>query len=140
MKVATTQNSEKLEVLPGQAFKQIAEVYQLGGKAPELVTKLNSALTFLEQARLKRLQGEETSAVTLEEWARLEILEVTRDGAIARQKAQSDSANRVFSTILAVPVLVSLSTFGFYAGLRIWRRYEKSQLYEMRIVEKKTEN
>jgi len=135
--LAKTQTSGDITALSHEAFSQISEVYRVGGQAPELVAKLNAALDLIGQARLRRSQGDETGAAQLEQQARVEILDIMNEVPSAHQKAQRDSATKTFQIIGSIPLVVVLSTCIFYAGLRTWRWYEKTKLFEMRIIEKK---
>jgi len=134
------QASEDLTSLTREAFTQIAEVYRLGGDAPELVAKLNRALELTDQARLKRFEGDEASAAKLEEQARVAILQIMNDVPDARERAEYHSVIKTVTMFVLVPAVVALSTIIFYAGLRTWRWYEKGKLFEMRIVAKKKED
>lgn len=60
-----------------------------------------------------------------------------KDVSVAQQRAGRDSMSRTVVIVSLVPVVVILSTFMFYGGLRTWRWYEKTRLFGMRIVEKK---
>jgi hypothetical protein len=55
----------------------------------------------------------------------------------AQQKAQAESTTRAILVFVPIPLVVAVSTFLFYSALRTWRWYEKTKLFEMRIVEKK---
>lgn len=137
--LATGQTSDDPTALARQAFGDLASIYRSGGSAPELVAKLNVALELIQEARSKRLSGDEAGALALEEKARVAISEVLSEIPAAQEKAQRESTNKAFTVILYVPVVVALSTFVFYAALKTWRWYEKTKLFEMRIVEKKEE-
>jgi len=123
-----------------QAFTQLASVYRSGGQAPDLVTKLNSALGMIQDARVKRAQGDVADANILDNEAASTIQSVLAAIPAAQKEAARDSAVRTVTTVALIPVVVALSAFMFYATLRTWRYYEKMKLYEMRIVEKKTED
>ena len=131
--------SEELTDLTRQALSQIAGIYRSGGSAPELVAELNSALELIREARYRRLGGDESGALVLEEQARLALSDIVDKIPAAQQKAQHEATIRTIMVIVYVPVVVALSTFIFYVALRTWRWYEKSRLFEMRIVEKKKE-
>jgi hypothetical protein len=131
--------SEELTDSARQVFSQIAGIYRSGGSAPELVAELNSALELIREARYKRLGGDESGALVLEEQARLALSNIMNKIPAAQQKAQHEATIRTIMVIVYVPVVVALSTFIFYVALRTWRWYEKSRLFEMRIVEKKKE-
>ena len=135
--VVKTQTSEDLTALTREVFSQISEVYRSGGQAPELVAKLNAALDLIQQARLRLSEGDETGAARLEQQARVEISDIMNEIPAAREKAQRDSAAKTLQIVGSIPLVVALSTCIFYAGLRTWRRYDKTKLFEMRIVEKK---
>jgi hypothetical protein len=123
-----------------QAFGQLARVYESGGTAPDLVAKLNVAVAKIEEAQVARAQGNVTGAARLEEQAQSAIAEVESASPAAQASAQHDAATRTVFVVATIPVVVFISTFIFYASLRTWRWYEKEKLFEMRIVEKKTED
>lgn len=123
-----------------QAFTQLASIYRAGGQAHDLVAKLNSALGMIQDARIKRAQGDITDANRLEDQAGSTIQSVLAAIPAAQEEAARDSTIRTVTTVALIPVVVALSAFIFYATLRTWRYYEKMKLYEMRIVEKKTED
>jgi hypothetical protein len=137
---AGSQASSNPVDLSYQAFTQLASVYRSGGHAPDLVARLNSALGIIQDARIKRAQGDVTDANTLEHEAASTIQSVLTAIPAAQQEAARDSTARTVTTVVLVPVVVALTAFIFYATLRTWRYYEKMKLYEMRIVEKKTED
>ena len=132
-----TQTSEDSTALSYRAFNQLADVYRLGGSAPDLVAKLNVALGQIQEVRTKRFQGDNASAARLEDQARSTIADIMKDVPVAQQRAGRDSMSRTVVIVSLVPVVVALSTFMFYGGLRGWRWYEKTRLFGMRIVEKK---
>jgi hypothetical protein len=120
-----------------QVFSQLAEVYQSGGTAPDLVAKLNVAVAKIQEAQVARAQGNVTDAASLEEQARSAIAEVENAIPAAQASAQRESTARTMVAVTMIPVAVFVSTSIFYASLRAWRWYEKEKLYKMRIVEKK---
>lgn len=120
-----------------QAFSQLARVYQSGGTAPDLVAKLNVAITQIQESKIMRAQGNGTGAAKLEEQARSTIVEVENAIPFAQANSQEESTTRVLFVIASIPVVVILSTLIFYSVLRTWRSYERAKLFEMRIVEKK---
>ena len=138
--LATSQTPDDLNGLTREAFGQLAGVYRSGGSAPELVSKLNLALELIQQARFKRLGGDEASALVLEQRAHVVISEILEEEPAAQQEAQRQSTTRTLSVFLSVPVVVTLSTLVFYTTMRTWRWYEKTKLFEMRIIGKKKEN
>lgn len=137
--LANTQNLEDPVTLTREAFTRISEVYRSGGEAPELVAKLNVAIGQIQEAQFARSKGDEADAIRLEEQARTEISEIMADIPGAQERAQHDSTIRLLTVVASIPVVVIVSTFMFYLGLRTWRWYEKMRLFEMRIVEKKKE-
>jgi len=137
---ATAPTSKDVTALAQEAYGQLAQVYRSGGNTPELVGRLNDALELIQEARIKRLSGDQAGAVVLEEQARVVILGVMSEIPSVQQKVQRESPDRIIMTILCVPVVVVLSTFVFYVALRTWRWYEKARLFEMRIVENKKES
>jgi len=137
--LATAQTSEDLTGLSREAFGRLAEVYNSGGDAPGLVAKLNRALELVQEARLKRLSGDEAGALVLEEQARVSISEILNEIPSAQQQARQRSMARTLTVLVPVPVVVALSTFVFYVALRTWRWYDRTKLFEMTIVEKRKE-
>lgn len=140
--IASRANSQTLSNptdLSYEAFRQLTAVYRTGGQAPDLVAKMNSALSMVEEAHIKRTQGDIGDANRLENEAGSTIQSVLTAIPTAQEKAASDSANKVLTVIALVPVGILLSTLIFYATLRTWRYYERLKFYEMRIVEKKSE-
>jgi hypothetical protein len=135
-----SQASSNAVDLSYQAFAQLASVYRSGGQAPDLVAKLNSALGMIQDARIRRAEGDLTDANKLEGAAASTLQVILAAIPRAQEEAARDSAIRTVSTVVLVPFVVALSTFIFYATLRTWRSYERMKLYEMRIVEKKTED
>lgn len=137
---ADSQTSNNPTDLSYEAFRQLAAVYHSGGQAPDLVAKMNSALSMIEEAHNKRTQGNIGDANRLENEAGSTIQSVLSAIPAAQEEAASDSANKVLIVVALVPVGILLSTLMFYATLRTWRYYERLKLYEMRIVETKTED
>jgi hypothetical protein len=133
---ANMQNAD-LTVSSYRAFSELAQVYQSGGTAPDLVAKLNVAVAKIQEAQVARAQGNVKGAAGLEQQAGSAIAEV--EGAIpaAQASAQQQSATRTLFVVATIPVAIFVSTFIFYASLWAWRWYEKEKLFEMRIVEKK---
>lgn len=134
------QASAKPVDLSYQAFSQLARVYQAGGQAPDLVAKLNLALSMIDDAQAKRAQGDAAEANRIENQAASNIQSVLDSIPAAQEEAASNSRARTLGIFALVPLAVFLSTFIFYATLRVWRYYGKMKLYEMRIVEKKAED
>lgn len=134
-----SQTPNDLTALSYQAFSQLANVYQAGGQAPDLLAKMNQALGIIQDARIKRAQGDIADANRLEDQASSTIRSVLNSASAVQDQAVRDSNMRSLVVIASVPIVIVLSTFIFYASLRVWRRYENMKLYEMRIVEKKTE-
>jgi len=137
---AASQASSNPVDLSYQAYAQLASVYRSGGQAPDLVARLNSALDIIQDARVKRAQGDIADANRLEGQANSTIQSVLAAIPAAQEQTAHDSTIRTVTTVALIPVVVALSTFVFYATLRTWRYYEKMKFYEMRIVEKKTED
>jgi hypothetical protein len=133
----STQNSE-LTASSYEVFNQLAGVYKSGGVAPDLVAKLNLALTQIHQAHVKRNQGDATGAAMLEDQARSALADIQKAIPARQQEAERKSTTRALLVMASIPIVVILSTLVFYAALRTWRWYEKAKLFEMRIVEKKT--
>jgi len=123
-----------VSTLSYQAFNQLASVYTSGGSAPSLVSRLNMALSLIEDARTKRAQGDSASTLRLEDQARTILNQLPRDIRTAQQQALHDSTLRAQATYGEAALVVALLTLCFYGCLRIWRWYEKEKLYEMRIL------
>ncbi len=123
-----------------QAFDQLASVYSSGGTAPNLVSKLNSALSLIEAARVERSKGNTSNASALEDQARSIIAQVSNQIPAAQQQAVQLSNLRVEVTIAGAVFVVGLLTFCFYGCLRVWRWYEKEKLLEMRILGEPAKN
>jgi hypothetical protein len=100
---------------------------------------LNLALSMLQDARVKRAQGDTSDSNRLEDQAKSIIQSVLGAIPAVQEQAIRDSNAKTLTIIASIPVVVIASTFIFYAILRTWRYYEKMKFYEMRIVEKKTE-
>lgn len=135
--IANTQRSGDPTTLAHEAFNRISEIYRSGGEAPELVVRLNIALGWIQEAQIRRSQGDEADALRLEDQARAEISAIMSDIPAAYEKAQRDSIARTLEVITSIPLTVASSTLVFYVGLRTWRWYEKIRIFEMKIVEKK---
>jgi len=131
---ALPQPPESLDAVSYQAFSGLATVYRLGGQSPELVAKLNQALALMDEARLKLLQGNGAEASTLQGQANSLLTEVLNQTPPVQQGAANEQSLKVWLTFGIVPVAVLLSTLLFYGSLTTWRRYEKSQLFQMRII------
>jgi hypothetical protein len=134
-----TQTSD-MSTLSYQAFDQLAVVYSSGGTAPNLVTRLNSALSLMEAARVERAQGNASNASALEDQARSIIAQVSSQIPAAQQQAVQVSNLRVETTIAGAIFVVGLLTVCFYGCLRVWRWYEKEKVLEMRILGEETKN
>jgi len=105
-----------------------------------LVAKLNVALDLMQNATLRRLEGDQTNAARFEDQARSTLTEIMNQAPEAQQRAESESSMRTLFLLPWIPAVVLLSTFLFYAALRTWRWYEKMKLFEMEILEKKKED
>jgi hypothetical protein len=116
------------------------DVYGKGGEAPDLVARLNAAIKLAEQANIKRENGDAVGAASLDNQAEAEITEVMSEIPAAQQSAEQVSSMRTITAVALVPVSVIVSTSAFYIVLRTWRTRERRKLYEMRIIEKETED
>ncbi len=123
-----------------QAFNQVAPIYRAGGQAPGLIDKLNAALSLIEEAHVRLANGDNASAVQLETEAQTILAGVISDIPDAQQAAAHETSTRFALVVGSIPVIVGLTTLLFYVGLRVWRWNEKIRLYEMRIIEKETED
>jgi len=131
---ALTQQQEGLDVVSYRAFSGLATVYQEGGQAPDLVAKLNQALALMDEANLKLVQGNGSEASKLQEQANSLLTNVLNQVPTAQQTAANERTMKTWTIVSFVPVAVLLSTLLFYFSLTAWRRYEKSRLFEMRII------
>ena len=120
-----------------QAYTGLAAVYASGGQAPDVVARLNAAITLTEQAKIRRNNGDLVGAASLDSQADAELSEVLSEIPVAQQNAHQVSLTRITTALALVPVLVITSTFAFYVALRVWRDFERRRLYEMRIIEKR---
>lgn len=123
-----------------EAFNQLARIYSAGGEAPDLVAKLNTALGLIQEAHVRFANGDNASAVQLDDEAQSIIETVISGIPSAQQAAAHQTSMRLIIVSGSVPVIVSLTTFFFYVVLRIRRWDEKTKLYEMGIVEKELED
>lgn len=138
--IVGSQRSDPI-ALSYQAFSELDEkVYRSGGEAPDLVAKLNLAVGVIEEAQMKRVQGDPAAANGLEDNATSIIQSVLTAIPTAQEQAAAHSASWNLTVLVLIPVVVILSTFLFLVSLRTWRYYERMKLYEMRIVEKKAED
>jgi hypothetical protein len=131
---ALTQQPESLDALSYRAFSGLVTVYRQGGQSPELVAKLNQALGLIDEAHLKLLQGKGADASKLQGQANSLLTDVFNQTPAEQQRAANERTVKTWLTVGMVPVAVLLSTLLFYASLTTWRRYEKSHLFEMRII------
>jgi hypothetical protein len=141
--VSVTQvNSQSSDIvaLSYQAYSEIATIYRSGGQAPDLVAKLNTALDMLHSAQLKHDEGDEQGATMLENQARTILDQVIAEVPPAQQQAKQEVVSETLSLMLTIPVTAIASTLVFYVALSTFRWYEKMKLYELRIVEKETED
>jgi hypothetical protein len=136
---AVSQSASDATTLSYRAFNQLSNVYRAGGHAPDLVAKLNDALGMIQEAQIKRAHGDMPSANRLEDQAKSTIQSVLSAIPAAQDQAISASNMKTLTILASIPIIVAVSTFAFYAALRVWRYYEKLKLYEMKIVEKKAE-
>jgi len=120
-----------------QAFTGLADVYSRGGQAPDLVARLNAAISLDDQAKVKRENGDLAGATSLDSQARAEIAQVISATPAALQNADRVSTTTIITAIVLIPISVIVSTFVFYVALRTWKVYDRLRLYEMRIIEKK---
>jgi hypothetical protein len=135
-----TQNDQDIADLSYRAFSELAQVYRSGGEAHDLVSKLNAAIRMIQQGKIERVTGNETGAIALDARASSAIEIVLAAIPAAQQEAQTQLLIRTIIVIVLVPSSVFLSTFLFAIALKVWRDYERSKLYEMRIVEVKAED
>jgi len=131
---ALTQQPASTEALSYRTFSGLATIYQQGGQSPQLVAELNQALGLMDEAHVKLLQGNDADATKLEGQANSILTDVLNQTPAAQQTAANDRTWRILTTVSLIPLAVLLSTLLFYISLRVWRRYEKSQLFEKRII------
>jgi CHASE3 domain sensor protein len=129
-----------VSTLSYRAFDQLAAVYTSGGTAPGLVSRLNSALSLIEAARIERAQGNASNASALEDQARSIIEQLSNQIPAAQQQAVQESNLRVEIILAGAVFVVGLLTFCFYGGVRVWRWYEMEKLLEMRILGEETKD
>ena len=123
-----------------EAFNLLARIYSAGGETPDLVARLNTALGLIQEAQVRLANGDNASAVQLDNEAHSIIAKVISDIPNAQQAAAHQTSIRFIIVIGSVPVIVSLTTLLFYVVLRIRRWDEKTRLYEMQIIEKELED
>lgn len=123
-----------------EAFNQLARIYSAGGETPDLVARLNTALGLIQEAHVRLANGDNASAVQLDDEAQSILARVISEIPNAQQAAAHQTSTRFIIVIGSVPVIVSLTTLSFYVVLRIRRWDEKTRLYEMRIIEKELED
>ena len=132
----TSQTSNDPTTLSYLAFNQLQAIYRSGGNAPDLVAKLNLAIGLIQEARIKRTQGDLADAANLEDNARTVIQSVLTAIPAAQMEAIHNSFDTQVTVVALIAATVISSTLLFYAFLRTWFYFEKMKLYEMRIVEK----
>jgi len=139
---ATQVNSQSGDTvaLSYQAYGEIAAIYRSGGRAPDLVAKLNTALEMLHSAQLKSAEGDDQGATALENQARTLLNQVIAEVPLAQQQAKQEVVSQTLSLLLIIPVTAIVSTLAFYVALSTFRWYEKMKLFELRIVEKDAED
>lgn len=137
---ANTQVSGDLGALSYQAFNGIVAVQKAGGNVSNLVGRLNVALGLIQEGRVKRAQGDSAATMRLEEQAHSTLGGIIDEAPIAKQSAEHESFTRALLVFISAPLIAVFSTFVFYAALQAWRWYDRAKLFEMRIVEKKTED
>jgi hypothetical protein len=135
-----TRGDEDVQSSVIRAYLSLVDVYGKGGEAPDLVAKLNAAINLAEQANIKRENGDAVGAASLDNQAEAEITKVMSEIPAAQQSADQVSSMRTITAVALVPVSVIVSTSAFYIVLRTWRTRERRKLYEMRIIEKETED
>jgi len=131
---ALTQQQAASDVLSYRAFSALATAYREGGQTPGLVAKLNQALTLEDEAHLRLLQGNVGDATRLQAQANSILTDILNEVPSLQQSAANERTARTWVTVGLIPVTVLLSTLLFYAFLLVYRRYEKSRLFEMRII------
>ena len=131
---ALTQQPASTEALSYRTFSGLATIYQQDGQSPQLVAELNQALGLMDEAHVKLLQGNDADATKLEGQANSILTDVLNQTPAAQQTAANDRTWRILTTVSLIPLAVLLSTLLFYISLRVWRRYEKSRLFEKRII------
>jgi len=132
-----SQGQDALIASSYQVFTQLAKIYRSGGSASDLVAKLNSAIQLIQNATMKRAEGNTVEALKLESQARSTFSEIMAQIPSRQQQAENETTLRTITVLLFIPLVVLASTFLFFLGLKAWRSYERTKLYEMRIVDKK---
>jgi hypothetical protein len=123
-----------------ETFVQLKTFYQSGGQAPTLLAKVNEALILIQEAQVKRSQGDAVAANGLEDEARSTMQSVIGALPAAQEHAAQQARSRTIIVVTLIPVVVLLSSSTFYAVIQLWHRYEKMKLYEMKILEKNTKD
>ena len=112
-------------------------IYRSGGNASALLAQFNAALQQIDEARTYDTVGQAAKAQVLRDQARAALEMIISETPAAQQEAQVEQMHRSIFIISLVPITVISSSIFCYLVIRGWRRYERSQLYEMRIVEDK---
>jgi hypothetical protein len=136
----TSQTDQDVLDLSYRAFSELKQVYSSGGEARNLVSELNDAIHMIQLGKIERMTGNETGANALYHRAATTIQTVLRATPAVQRQAQSGLLIRTIIVVLLVPSGVFVSTFLFTIALKLWRDYERSKFYEMRIVEVKAED
>lgn len=123
-----------------EAFSHLQQIYRSGGQAPDLLARLNVAIGMIQDARIKRTQGDILGGKSLEVQATSAIQSVLNAAPESQQAASQGATVRTVVTLATIPVGVVASTAFFYVILRTWRYYERMKLYEMRISEGQTKD
>jgi len=118
-----------------QAYTGLAAVYRAGGNTSAMVAQLNGALRQIQEARIKAASGQTEEAQALQEQANGTLERIVAEIPAAQQQAQLDVMHRRIVVLSFVPISVVVCTLVSYLVIRTWRRYDRSRLYEMRIVE-----
>lgn len=134
-RVVQGQSPNDPTTLSFQAFSNLQQIYRSGGQAPDLLARLNVAIGMIQDARIKKTQGDIPGGKTLEEQATASIHSILNAIPESQQAASQQATIRTVVTLALIPVGVITSTVFFYVILRTWRYYERMKLYEMRISE-----
>lgn len=124
-----------LASLSYEAFTRLSALYQVGGNSSTLLTQMNTALEQIQEARVKTALGQTAEAQALQDQARSALEKIVTEAPAVQQKAQLEATRRSIVVLSFIPISVVISTVASYLAVRAWRRYDRSRLYEMRIVE-----
>jgi CHASE3 domain sensor protein len=98
---------------------------------------MNTALEQIQEARVEAALGQTAEAQALQDQARGTLEKIITESPGAQQQAQLEATRRSTVVLAFIPITVVVCTVASYVAVRVWRRYDRSRLYEMRIVNEK---